>query len=98
MFCTLGASARTKAVDLVSRTSGTLELTSIPRRKRSAARGAQSDCCARGLWRLEFACAKASEAAPAVNSHSLRDPNCGWRRARVIGNLGDETAAAGSLP
>ena len=39
-----------------------------------------------------------SEAAPAVNSHSLRDPNCGWRRARVIGNLGDETAAAGSLP
>ena len=50
-----------------------------------------------GGWSL-LARAKASEAAPAVNSHSLRDPNCGWRRARVIGNLGDETAAAGSLP
>ena len=49
-----------------------------------------------GGWSL--LAAKASEAAPAVNSHSLRDPNCGWRRVRVIGNLGDETAAAGSLP
>ena len=42
-----------------------------------------------GGWSL--LAAKASEAAPTVNSHSLRDPNCGWRRARVIGNLGDET-------
>ena len=49
-----------------------------------------------GGWSL--LAAKASEAAPAENSRSLRDPNCGWRRARVIGNLGDETAAAGSLP
>jgi hypothetical protein len=47
-----------------------------------------------GGWSL--LAAKASEAAPAVNSHGLRDPNCGWRRARVIGNLGNETAAAGS--
>ena len=31
-------------------------------------------------------------------SYSLCDPNCGWRRARVIGNLGNETAAAGSPP
>jgi len=32
------------------------------------------------------------------NFNDLPTPNCGWRRARVIGNLGNETAAAGSLP
>ena len=52
---------------------------------------------AASLHTLMLSPAKASEAAPAVNSHSLRDPNCGWRRARVMGNLGNETAAAGSL-
>jgi hypothetical protein len=32
-----------------------------------------------------------------LNFDDLPTPNCGWRRARVRGNLGNETAAAGSL-